>query len=409
MPLRISYIVNQYPKVSHTFIRREIMALERQGVEVQRIAINGWADHLADKDDIKERSKTHYVLKNGLPSLAYAILRILILSPVRFFGALKLALKMSRNADRSLPYHLAYLAEACAMLPVLQAAGSQHIHAHFATNSTEVAMLAHALGGPPYSFTVHGTGEFDKIESLGIAEKTLRAKFVIAICSNGRSQLYRQLAYALWPKVHVVHCGLEPSFYDIAAAPLPPAPRLVCVGRLCKEKGQMLLIEAAHQLAKQGVTFELVLAGDGEMRLVLEELVARYGLSERVRITGWISSDQVRAEILNSQALVLPSFSEGLPVVLMEAMSLRRPVLTTYVGGIPELVQPGRNGWLFPAGSIDELAKAMHECLTAPPDALKTMGDAAYARVLVDHSIDIEASKLLQLYTNSVSEGGANK
>lgn len=409
MPLRIAYIINQYPKVSHTFIRREIMALEKQGVEVQRVALNGWADHLADQDDLQERKKTQYLLKSGLPGLAYAIAKVLLQSPFKFFSALRLALKMSRNADRPLPYHLAYLAEACAMLPIVQAFGAQHVHAHFATNSTEVAMLVHALGGPPYSFTVHGTGEFDKIELLGITEKTARAEFVVAICSNGRSQLFRQLDYALWPKVQVVHCGLESTFYNIAAVPLPVLPRLVCVGRLCKEKGQLLLIEAAYQLARQGVLFELVLAGDGEMRSAIEGLISRYDLSRQVRITGWISSDQVRTEILASQALVLPSFSEGLPVVIMEAMSLRRPVLTTYVGGIPELVQHRRNGWLFPAGSIDELATALRECLEASHDELQTMGDAAYERVIAEHSIDLEAKKLVHLFTKSAQKESAIK
>ena len=133
--------------------------------------------------------------------------------------------------------------------------------------------------------------------------------------------------------------------------PLPAAPRLVCVGRLSEQKGQLLLLEAARILAAQSVAFEIVLAGDGELREEIEALIAQHGLEAQVRITGWISSAQVREEILAARALVLPSFAEGLPVVIMEAMALRRPVLTTYVAGIPELVLQGENGWLFPAGA----------------------------------------------------------
>jgi colanic acid/amylovoran biosynthesis glycosyltransferase len=294
------------------------------------------------------------------------------------------------------------------MLPQLKAFGARHLHAHFATNSTEVAMLAHALGGPPYSFTVHGTGEFDKIQQLGINEKVSRAAFVVAICSHGRSQLFRALDHALWAKVQLVHCGLEPAFHNVAPTPPPLTPRLVCVGRLCKEKGQLLLIEAAYQLAQEGIQFELVLAGDGEMRGVLESLLSRYGLSKQIRITGWISSDQVRSEILAAQALVLPSFSEGLPIVIMEAMALRRPVLTTYVGGIPELVQHGKNGWLFPAGSVDALAAAMRECFAATQPGLEAMGAAAHERVLASHSIDAEVSKLAHLYKTTLESNAVS-
>jgi len=171
---------------------------------------------------------------------------------------------------------------------------------------------------------------------------------VVAISSFGRSQLYRWIPYTDWPKVEVVHCGLEAVFHAGAARAVPSAPRLVCVGRLCEQKGQLLLVRAVAQLAAEGVALELVLAGDGEMRAEIEALITRHGLQAMVRITGWISSDQVREELLAARALTLPSFAEGLPVVVMEAMALRRPVLTTYVAGIAELVRdrsitPGLN------------------------------------------------------------------
>jgi colanic acid/amylovoran biosynthesis glycosyltransferase len=134
------------------------------------------------------------------------------------------------------------------------------------------------------------------------------------------------------------------------------------------------------------------------MRPQLESLIARCGLQGCVRITGWISSDTVRAEILAARALVLPSFAEGLPVVIMEAMALRRPVLSTYVAGIPELVRPGREGWLFAAGDVDALVAALEEMLATPPAALEAMGQAAHARVLERHAIDVEAAKLARLF-----------
>jgi glycosyltransferase involved in cell wall biosynthesis len=396
--MRIAYLINQYPKVSHSFIRREIAALERQGFEIVRVALRGWDGELKDAEDKVERSRTRYVLRDGAIALLPALARMLVTRPRRFLRALALACRMGWRGERALPVHLVYLAEACRIAQWLHADGVTHLHAHFGTNSAEVAMLVHALGGPPWSFTVHGPEEFDKAPLLRLAEKVRRCRFVVAVSSYGRSQLYRQVESAHWPKVQVVHCGLEPAFHAVPSSPPPEARRLVCVGRLCEQKGQLLLVEAARRLAAQGVEFELVLAGDGDLRGEIEVLIARHGLGSRVRITGWISGAQVRDEILAARALVLPSFAEGLPVVLMEAMALRRPVISTYVAGIPELVQHGEHGWLVPPGDVEALAGAMRDCLDAPTDALARMSDAARERTMDRHNIDTEAIKLAQLF-----------
>lgn len=402
--MRVAYLINQYPKVSHTFIRREIQALEAQGVVVDRYAIRGWADELADEGDLAERGRTRYILKVGPLLIFYACLLCLIRSPLGWFRALKLALRLSGGSDRPWPVHLVYFCEACQLLNWLRRYPVQHVHAHFGTNPAEVVMLAHALGGPRYSFTVHGPEEFDKPASLHLAEKILHSRFVVAVSSFGRSQILRQLPHAHWFKVKVVHCGLDKAFHDVDIVPVPATPRLVCVGRLCEQKGQLLLIEAAVQLRDAGYAFELVLAGDGEMRLAIEDLVAHHDLCKQVRITGWINPDQVRAELLASRALVLPSFAEGLPVVIMEAMALRRPVLSTYVAGIPELVQDGLHGWLFPAGNVDALTKVMGECLSASTETLQLMGDAGFARVRDRHDADTEATKLAALFMQAANE-----
>lgn len=396
--MQISYFINQYPKVSHSFIRREILALERQGFDVQRIALRGWDGDLVDSEDKREIKLTHYVLQQGVMPLLIATMRVLFTTPVTFLAGLKLAIKMGWKAEKAMPYHLIYLAEACRILPWLKVHNSRHIHAHFGTNSTEVVMLAHELGGPKYSFTVHGPEEFDKPQFLGLGEKIRRSAFVVAISSFGRSQLFRWVEHSYWNKVKVVHCGLEPAFYKSRPLDVPDIRRLVCVGRLCEQKGQLLLLEAMKTLADKGVNFELVLAGDGEMRSDIEQLIAIYQLASSVRITGWISSDQVREEILAARALVLPSFAEGLPVVIMEAMSLCRPVLTTYVAGIPELVQHEKNGLLFEAGSVKALADAIELILAASSTSLMQMGESARQQVLLRHDIDIEASKLAQLF-----------
>ena len=399
--MKIAYFINRYPKVSHSFIRREILAIEQQGFEVQRIALRGWDESLPDLEDQRERERTRYVLRGGPLVLLTPVLRALLRSPRRFFGALALAAKMARHSDRPLPYHLAYFAEACRMIPWLSEFGARHMHAHFGTNSAEIVMLANALGGPPFSFTVHGPDEF--LGPMGLDEKIRRSTFVVAISSFCRSQLYLRSQYRDWSKIKVVHCGLERAFYDIGDTGGVSTPRFVCVGRLSEEKGQRLLIEAFARLAAKGVKFELVLAGDGPMRDELESLIARTGLGDSIRITGWISSTEVRDEILAARALVLPSFAEGLPVVIMEAMALRRPVLTTYIAGIPELVRSGENGWLFPASSVDDLTNAIEDCLAAPLEKLRRFGDAGHQRVVERHSIESEARKLAEHFVRPIA------
>lgn len=398
MALHVAYFINQYPKVCHSFIRREIQALERIGFTVKRFALRGWQEDLVDEADIRERGQTAYVLQCGVGGLMGAIARAALSRPKRFILAVKLALSMSRKADRSMPYHIIYLAEACKLLQWMEASSVRHIHAHFGTNSTEVAMLVSVLGDISYSFTVHGSGEFDKPLSLHLNEKIKRAAFVVAISSFCRSQLYRWAEYEDWKKVHIVRCGLEKEFHSVSTPAYPTRRTLVCVGRLCEQKGQMLLLNAVSELRRKGHVFQLILAGDGDMRADLEAQIRHHSLEETVTITGWISSDQVRSALLSAQAMILPSFAEGLPVVLMEAMAVRRPVLATHIAGIPELVVHGDNGWLFPAGDVERLVEVIEEFLKVPIETLEEMGKSAHARVLALHDVDVEARKLGTLF-----------
>jgi colanic acid/amylovoran biosynthesis glycosyltransferase len=399
--VRVAYLVNQHPLVSTTFIRRELLALERLGVEVERIALRGWDHVVPDLADKEEQSRTRYVLKEGVRGLIGPVLRAIVSAPKRFLSALGLTIRMSRHSE--LPYwkHLAYLAEACRVAGWLRASGADHLHAHFGTNSAEVAMLAHELGGPPFSFTVHGPEEFDSPRALGLPTMIARAAFVVAISSFTRSQLFRWASHEDWTKIKVVHAGIDASFARIAPSPPSGSNRLVCVGRICEQKGQLLALEAAALLRERGIDFELVLAGDGDMRNQADALIAKLDLSSVVHITGWLDGAGVRQQILAARALVLPSFAEGLPVVIMEAMALYRPVISTFVGAIPELVLPGQTGWLVPSGDAHLLAAAMVECFNSAPQDLVRMGEAAFRRVMARHDVDHEATKLHKLFADA--------
>jgi colanic acid/amylovoran biosynthesis glycosyltransferase len=358
---------------------------------------------LVDEEDRIERQRTRYVLREGKLVMLLALVRMLLKRPLLLIKALRLAWRIGWRGERPLLVHLFYLAEACRIEPWLRDAGIEHVHAHFGTNAAEIAMLVHALGGPSWSFTVHGPTEFTKAEFIGLAEKVRCCAFAVAISSFGRSQLYYFAERQQWPKIHVVHCGLEPAFYGTPVSPAPATRRLVCVGRLSKQKAHLLLVEAAQRLVAQGKHFELVLVGDGDMRTEIEALIARQGLQNVVRITGRVTSEQVRDEILAARALVLPSFAEGLPMVIMEAMALSRPIISTFVAGIPELVVPDEHGWLVPAGDVTALARAMQTCLDVPIDTLRRMGEAAHERVIARHSVDTQAALLAHLFRRAVS------
>lgn len=397
--MKIAYLINQYPKVSHSFIRREIAAVENCGIEVARFSIRSCEPELVDPMDKQEQELTEVVLGIGIFGLVFHLITQALRQPGLFVRALTLAWRIGWRSDRGIILHLAYLAEACYLRQRLSDLGVTHLHAHFGTNSATVALLCRVLGGPAYSFTVHGPEEFDKATVLALTEKIQHAAFTIAISSFGKSQLYRWCPQELWSTIHVVHCGLDQDFLSNKPSALrPQTPRLVCVGRLSEQKGHLLLLDAAALVAQNGVKFELVFVGDGPLRPQIEARATALGLETYLKITGWASAARVQEELLAARALVLPSFAEGLPVVIMEALALERPVISTYVAGIPELVEPGVCGWLVPAGDAEALANAMQTALAAPREQLEKMGKAGAQRVAERHDAATEARKLVSLF-----------
>jgi len=404
--MRIAYLVNQYPKISHVFIRREILALEREGLEVARFAIRHSPEVVIDSVDLEEASKTHTLLDAGWSSLLQSTVRAMVLRPVGFLRSMMLAVSVGLRSDRGVARHLIYLSEACQLLRWLTRDGIQHVHAHFGTNSATVAMLCRELGGPSYSFTVHGPEEFDNVGMLALRQKIKRAAFVAAITSYARSQLFRLCEFRNWQKIKVVRCGVDAPFFGSEPEPIPDKRRLLSIGRLCEQKGQMLLIDAVAMLQREGRDIDLVLVGDGELRDDLERAITRHALVEKVRIVGWASGDAIRKALDESCALVLPSFAEGLPVVIMEAFARGRPVLSTFVAGIPELVFPGRNGWLVPPGSVDALARGLREILDTPRERLQAMGLCGREDARQLHDIDVVAKDMAMHLRTAVAQEG---
>jgi colanic acid/amylovoran biosynthesis glycosyltransferase len=396
--LKLGYLINTYPRASHSFIRREVQALERLGWEVHRFAMRSAHAELVDPADIAEDARTEHLLKAGAWQIAKTALRWMARRPLRALRAGGIAWRCGARANDRFR-HLAYLAEAAVVAQRCYDLRIPHLHAHFGTNSTTVAMLAQALDGPSYSFTTHGPEEFDAPLALSLGEKVGRALFAVAVCSYGRSQLCRWAAPADWDRIHVVHCGIEPwRFADPAAMP-PSGPHLIAIGRLVEQKGLALLIAAMADVAPDLPGLQLTVVGDGPLRAALQAQTVQLGLQNRITYAGWQDETGVRAALAAAHALILPSFAEGLPVVVMEAMAAGRPIIATAIAGLPELVTPDV-GWLVPAGDATALAGAIRSLAALPPGTLAAMGHAARARVLARHSIAAEAEKLTTLFAS---------
>ena len=396
---RLAYLTGEYPRASDTFIQREVAALRALGHEVLTCSIRTTgAEHLVGPEQRSEHARTFKVLE-----ACRAPLRVLrahgrwLARPARYGRALRLAWTTAPKGVKGRLYNLIYFLEAGVLAAHLAEQGVEHLHNHIAKASCTVAMLASALSGIPYSFTIHGPDIFFEPQHWRIDEKAARAEFVACISAFCRSQLMCFADAAHWPKLRVVHCGIDPARYAAAAG---HDPVLLFVGRLAGVKGVPLLLEALAALAPAHPALRLRLIGDGPDRAALEARAIRLGLADRVEFLGYRSQSEVADALAGAQIFVLPSFAEGVPVVLMEAMAAGLPVITTQIAGIPELVDSGISGLLVPPGEAAPLARALDTLLTDPARR-HAMGQAGRARVSADFNIATEAAKLSQLFQSS--------
>ena len=398
--MKIAYLLNSYPMTSTTFIRREIEALVADGVEIHRFAARPWAEKLVDPLDIEEQKRTHYLLAGNVPNLLAAFARELVANPVGLVRAAAVAFRLWRNARSGAGRHAGYLLQGVYFKQQAGKAGTEHVHTHFATNATAIALLSRVLGGPRYSFTAHGPDEFENTDRLSFDLKMSHAAFIVAISSFGRVQLVRASRWRHWPRIEIVHCGL--AIPDFVPTPNPDNQVLVNIARFNSQKGLLLIPAALAAVKDEFPGVKVVLIGDGEERASLEAEIARHGVADLIELRGWRSNVEVRQALVGARALLLPSFAEGLPVVIMEAFALGRPVISTYIAGIPELVDASC-GWLAPAGDVPALAAAMRAALAASPERLAAMGAQARRRSVEQHDVATSARLLKGLFAKAAS------
>lgn len=391
--------MNQYPAATHTFVRRELRMLERMGHDVLRLTIRRAEHPPVDPIDVAEARRTVSCLDQPSWKLLLNAGMACVTRPAGVLRALRVLARSWRISGRGLVTHAAYAVEAAFLLRLLAREGVEHVHVHFGTNAATVMRLVRAMGGPTYSVAFHGSIEWDEPRQQDIGGKASDALFSTAISRFAAAQVMRWTPLEVWSRVHVIRCGVDESCLDAEPPPIRADNRtLVTVGRLGPEKGSVLLVRsfagAVRELGDRAAGARLVFVGDGPMRAEIERRAAELGVGDRVELAGWRPESGVRAALSDARVFVLPSFMEGLPVVLMEALALARPVIATYVGGVPELVEPGVSGWLVPAGDEDATRRAIVDALSAPTERLDAMGRAGRRAVLLRHNVAVEAGKL---------------
>lgn len=402
----IAYLTGEYPRATDTFIQREIMALRAQGLEVETCSIRKTgAEHHVGPEQQAEYQNTFYVLAAAKSPVHFlrCHIKALFQAPVRYFAGLKLAFSTRPAGLKGLLYQLFYFAEAAVLADHLKQRNVRHLHNHIATATCTVAMLTSKISGIPFSFTIHGPDIFFEPKHWRIDSKIAEARFVACISDFCRSQCMIFSKQKHWDKLNIIHCGVDPQKYLAESTRDGSAPHLVFVGRLAGVKGVPILLSALSQLLHEIPGLRVTLIGDGPERPDLEACAKEAGLGNVVDFAGYKSQAEVAETLSHADALVLPSFAEGVPVTLMEAMASGLPVLATRVGGISELVEDGVSGFLVPPGNADALALRLRELLTNP-DLRARMGKAGRAKVSVEFNQQIEAARLARLINGTETE-----
>ena len=398
----IAYLTGHYPKVSHTFIQREVLALRKLGLDICTCSIRRADDKDINHDQMDELASTFFVLQTAKSPtrMLGALARRVTRNPGGMLRALRLAWTTRAPGARAALWQLFYFLEAVVLARHLEEIGARHLHNHFVDGSCTVAMLTSELTGIPFSFTLHGPTELFEPAVWRLDEKIARAAFSVFISHFARSQGMLFSDPAHWDRMRIVHCGIEPHRYGTARQ-AEPGKNILFIGRLAAVKGATLLLDAFVRVLETHPDAHLTLVGDGPDRPTLEAKVKRLGIADQVTFTGYLGQDDVAAALNAADLLVLPSFAEGVPVVLMEAMAARLPVIASRVGGVQELVEDGVSGRVLPPGDIDALVAAL-DGLLSDPDMRAQMGQAGRAKVVAEFDVAREAQWLSQLFHDSL-------
>lgn len=408
---RVAYLVSKYPALSHAFVEREIRALRAAGVDVTTHTVRPAGLHDARSEYARsELSRTRALLGSPARSFAGAHLRAFRRSPMAWLGTLARAAQAGDRTVRNRVWQLFYFAEAGLLWDRLREDETRHVHVHFANNGADVARLAIDLGrridGPEagwtWSLAMHGPAEFDAVDKWDLPAKLEDADFVACISDFCRGQVMRLTDPSSWSNFSVVHMTVDtdafPAMSERRSSREAADLRILFVGRLVPAKGpsQLLDVIARWKAEEPWRRIELALVGDGPLLAPLRRQVEALGLSD-VHLPGGVGQDDLPEWYEWADVFCLPSFAEGVPVVLMEAMATELPVVTTRIAGIPELVEDGQNGLLISPGRHDQLLNALR-ALADDPERRQQLGRAGRRRTVESFHPSGSAARLINRF-----------
>ena len=395
--MKIAYFTNTYPRATDTFIRLEVLGLRKRGLDVSTYSVRkSGDDHNVDDEVISEKANTSFILPFNAIELLLALLKALLFNPIRFLEALKITVKTSRPGIKGHFLQWAYFLEAVVLSNRLRKDKVEHLHNHLGDNSGTVTLIAAKLVNIPYSISIHGPHIFFDGPNWALNEKTQHAKFISCIGHFCTSQMMLYTESDYWDKFHIIRCGVDLEKYQFRSAATQPK-KLLFVGRLSNEKGLNVLLDSLATLNSDSHDITLTVLGDGPSRKDLEKQAQDLNLHDIVIFKGFVDQPTIRNHLNDSDIFILPSFAEGIPVSLMEAMAIGVPVITTYVGGISELVVDQETGLLCYPSDSDGLADAIKTYLN-DQELLQQIVTKARQHVETEFDVDRQIDKLAALF-----------
>jgi len=395
-PLRVAYLCSKFPGISHTFILREVEGVIGEGVDVRVFSIRRPTRGELTGD--KARcwfTKTSYVLPPKCGRLLSSHAGLAVRHPARYFSVLAYALRMHLRGLRGKFRMLCYFGEAVYLAECFRRGGIDHVHVHSASQTAMPAMLVKALTGIPLSITVHGPGEFLNDELL--YEKFTAADKLVAISEFCRGEILSRAPDMAPEKITIVHCGVDPQQFTPARERAPGAFRLLTIGRLVPQKDHVTLVEACAALRRRGLDFRCHIVGDGPTAYEVADAIRRHGLGEHVIMEGVVTDERILELLRGADVFVMSSLLEGVPSVLMEAMSCEVPVVSTRVCGVPELVEDGVSGLLVDPKDPEAIAEAVLK-LANGPELRRRLGQAGRRKVMEEFNSAVNCRRVAGLF-----------
>jgi glycosyltransferase involved in cell wall biosynthesis/O-antigen ligase len=405
-PIACAYVVARYPYVTHTFVQREVLALRDRGADIRTVTVRRTEPELvvSDTDRAEERS-TFAILPVRIAGLVRSHLRAARFSLSAYRRTLVETLRDAPRNPRALAWQLFYFGEAMVMWDYLRRGGLRHVHAHHANVAADLAMIATRFANRGegrdawrWTMTVHGPDDFTDAEGRKLALKAIRADAVIAISEYAAEQLRKITAPATPAPIEIVKCGIDVEAYSPTEREPPSEQlRVLNVAQLAPRKGQRILLDAIRMLRRDGIAATLTIVGEGPEREDLEDSITTYGLDDAVVMKGAMSPTDVQALYERADVFCLPSYAEGVPIVLMEAMASGVPSIGTRVAGVPELIEDGVSGLLVEPGSPEQLAEALRR-IHEDSDLADRLAEAGRQAVIDGFTIGAAADRLERIF-----------